>query len=99
MHYLNISYFMLPKNAVGEIMPVRFATTIDVPDSRNGAVKSTTDSLSALIFREVRTISNFFAINKVYIIIKVCFHFDNPTTFEPVLCVLHERMLVKLLLF
>ena len=69
------------KKAVGEMIPVRFATTIAVPDSckqklnmrgisvlqncrissqtRKGAVKSTTDSLSAFILREVSTISNF----------------------------------------
>ena len=45
------------------MMPVLLATTIEVPDSRNGAVKSTTASLSALILSEVRTMSNFLPIS------------------------------------
>ena len=55
--------WILPKNAVGEIIPVLLATTMEVPLSRNGAVKSTTASLSAFILREVRTISNFLAMS------------------------------------
>ena len=69
------------RKAVGEMIPVRFATTMAVPDSwkqkvnmsgisvvedcsislhtKKGAVKSTTDSLSAFILREVSTMSNF----------------------------------------
>ena len=53
----------LPKKAVGDIMPVRLATKMVVPDSKKGDVKSTAASLSALIFKEVRTMSNFFATN------------------------------------
>ena len=41
----------LPKKAVGEMMPVLLATTIAMPDSKKGVVKSTTVSRSALIFR------------------------------------------------
>ena len=51
----------LPRKAVGDMIPVRLATNIDVPDSKNGAVKSTTASRSAFIFKEVRTMSNCFA--------------------------------------
>jgi hypothetical protein len=51
----------LPRKAVGDMIPVRLATNMEVPDSRNGAVKSTTASRSAFIFREVRTMSNFLA--------------------------------------
>ena len=40
----------LPKKAVGEMIPVLLATTIAIPDSRYGAVKSTADSLSELIW-------------------------------------------------
>ena len=49
----------LPKNAVGEIIPVRLATKIAVPDSKNGEVKSTAASRSALTLSDVRTMSNF----------------------------------------
>ena len=41
----------IPRNAVGEIIPVLLATTIAIPDSRNGTVKSTSLSLSELIWR------------------------------------------------
>ncbi len=40
----------LPRKAVGEMIPVRLATSIVVPDSRNGDVKSTAASLSALTY-------------------------------------------------
>ena len=53
----------LPRNAVGEIIPVLFETRIVVPDSRNGAVKSTAASRSALTLRDVRTMSNFLFTN------------------------------------
>ena len=36
-------------------MPVLLATTMAMPDSKNGVVKSTTVSRSALIFRAERT--------------------------------------------
>ena len=39
----------LPRNAVGEIIPVLLATTIAIPDSRKGVEKSTAASLSELI--------------------------------------------------
>ena len=52
---------ILPKNAVGEMIPVRFATRIVVPNSRNGDVKSTAASLSAFTLRDVSTMSNFLA--------------------------------------
>ena len=45
------------------MIPVLLATTIEVPDSKNGAVKSTTASLSALILSEVKTMSNFLAMS------------------------------------
>ena len=51
----------VPKKAVGEMIPVLFDTRIEVPDSRKGAVKSTAASLSAFIFRDVKTMSNFFS--------------------------------------
>ena len=50
---------VVPRKAVGEMIPVRFATSTVVPDSRKGAVKSTAASLSAFTFNEVRTMSNF----------------------------------------
>ena len=49
----------LPRKAVGDMIPVRFATSTVVPDSRNGAVKSTAASLSAFTLSEVSTMSNF----------------------------------------
>lgn len=45
------------KNAVGEIIPVRLFTTIAMPVSINGSLKSTTASRSALIINDVNTIS------------------------------------------
>ena len=51
----------LPRKAVGDMIPVRLATNMEVPDSRKGTVKSTTASRSAFILREVRTMSNFLA--------------------------------------
>lgn len=45
------------KNAVGEIIPVRLFTTIEIPVSINGSLKSTTASRSAFIINEVKTIS------------------------------------------
>ena len=59
----NFNQITTPKNAVGEMRPVLLATTMEVPLSRNGTVKSTTASLSAFILSEVRTMSNFFAIS------------------------------------
>ena len=50
----------LPRKAVGEMIPVLFATMIAMPDSRKGTVKSTTDSRSALIFSADKTMSVFF---------------------------------------
>lgn len=47
------------KNAVGEIIPVRLFTTIAIPVSINGSLKSTTASRSALIINDVKTISTF----------------------------------------
>ena len=41
------------------MIPVLLATRMAVPDSRNGAVKSMADSLSAFIFKELRTMSYF----------------------------------------
>lgn len=46
-----------PRNAVGEIMPVLFATTIAIPVSRNGNEKSIACDLSKLILRDVITMS------------------------------------------
>lgn len=46
----------LPKKAVGEMIPVLFATRMAVPDSRKGAVKSTAASRSALTFDHFQTI-------------------------------------------
>lgn len=43
------------KKAVGEIMPVRLATTMATPVSINGMLKSTTASRSELIINEVNT--------------------------------------------
>ena len=45
------------------MIPVRLATRIVVPDSRNGDVKSTAASLSAFTLRDVSTMSNFLATN------------------------------------
>ncbi|MCP6116965.1 hypothetical protein NL387_27130, partial [Klebsiella pneumoniae] len=45
------------KKAVGEIMPVRLATTIATPVSINGTLKSTTASRSEFIIKDVKTIS------------------------------------------
>ena len=53
----NISYLqsaVSPRKAVGDMMPVLLATAIAIPDSRNGAVKSTADSRSELIWRKKR---------------------------------------------
>lgn len=47
------------KNAVGEIIPVRLLTTIAMPVSMNGSLKSTAASRSALIINDVNTISAF----------------------------------------
>jgi len=47
----------LPRNAVGEMMPVLLATTIAIPVSRNGKEKSIACDLSKLILRDVITIS------------------------------------------
>ena len=46
------------------MIPVRLATRIVVPDSRNGDVKSTAASLSAFTLRDVSTMSNFLAFFK-----------------------------------
>ena len=48
--YLQFAVYYQPRNAVGDMMPVLLATTIAIPDSRNGAVKSTADSRSELIW-------------------------------------------------
>lgn len=45
------------KNAVGEMIPVRLLTTIAMPVSINGSLKSTTASRSAFIISDVRTMS------------------------------------------
>lgn len=45
------------KNAVGEMIPVRLFTTIAMPVSMNGSLKSTTASRSALIISDDRTMS------------------------------------------
>lgn len=47
----------VPKNAVGDIMPVLLATKIAIPVSINGMVKSTTFSRSAFIVNDVITMS------------------------------------------
>ena len=47
----------LPRNAVGEMMPVLLATTIAIPVSRNGNEKSIACDLSKLILRDVITMS------------------------------------------
>ena len=47
----------LPRNAVGEMMPVLLATTMAMPDSRKGMVKSTSFSLSRLIYSTKRDIT------------------------------------------
>ena len=46
-----------PRKAVGEMMPVLLATSIAIPVSMNGMVKSAAYSRSALIVKEVITIS------------------------------------------
>jgi hypothetical protein len=51
---------IIPRKAVGEIIPVLLATRIVDPDSRKGAVKSTAASLSAFTLSEVSAMSNFF---------------------------------------
>lgn len=43
------------------MIPVLLATKTVVPDSKNGAVKSTAASRSAFTFNEVKTMSNFFS--------------------------------------
>ena len=43
------------------MIPVLLATRMVVPDSKNGEVKSTAASLSALTLRDVSTMSNFLA--------------------------------------
>ena len=53
MEFIKYKKACLPKNAVGDIIPVRLATKIVVPDSRNGDVKSTAASLSALTFGSI----------------------------------------------
>lgn len=45
------------KNAVGEMIPVRLFTTMAMPVSINGSLKSTTASRSAFIINDVSTIS------------------------------------------
>jgi hypothetical protein len=47
----------LPKNAVGEMIPVLLATTIAIPVSRKGNEKSIACDLSKLILSDVITIS------------------------------------------
>ena len=57
----NISYLqsaVSPRKAVGDMMPVLLATAIAIPDSKNGAVKSTADSRSELIWKIGKRISN-----------------------------------------
>ena len=49
------------RNAVGEMIPVRLATSIVIPVSRKGTEKSITFSLPELIFSEVMTRSFFVA--------------------------------------
>lgn len=58
-YYVSIRFYntALPKKAVGEIIPVLFATTIAIPVSMYGTVKSTTASRSELIIKDVSTIS------------------------------------------
>lgn len=45
------------KKAVGDIIPVRLLTTIAIPVSINGTLKSTAASRSALIMSDVNTMS------------------------------------------
>lgn len=47
----------IPKNAFGEMIPVRLATAIAIPVSKNGTVKSTNACRSEFILIEVTTIS------------------------------------------
>lgn len=49
----------LPRNAVGEIIPVLLATIMAIPVSKKGTVKSTTASLSEFIISDVMTMSVF----------------------------------------
>lgn len=71
------------KNAVGEIIPVRLLTTIAMPVSMNGSLKSTTASLSALIINEVSTMSallfNKSAINPFHLPFSNVPHFPSST--------------------
>ena len=53
----------VPRKAVGDMIPVRLATTIVVPVSRNGTLKSETDQTSAGI--DFGTIGNAYAIVKI----------------------------------
>jgi len=48
---------ILPRKAVGEMMPVRFAVRTATPESMKGTLKSTTASLSELIIREAKATS------------------------------------------
>jgi hypothetical protein len=50
--------YPLPKKAVGEMIPVLFATRMAVPDSRKGAVKSTAASRSALTFDQLHNVED-----------------------------------------
>lgn len=43
------------RNAVGDMIPVRFATTIATPVSMKGTLKSTTASRSELMISDVST--------------------------------------------
>lgn len=47
------------RNAVGDMIPVRLLTTMAIPVSMNGSLKSTAASRSALIINEVSTMSAF----------------------------------------
>ena len=51
LHFEKVYFIFInvPKKAVGDMIPVLFATTIAMPDSRNGTVKSTSFSRSRLI--------------------------------------------------
>lgn len=59
----NFNSFYIPKNAVGEMIPVRLVTAMDIPVSINGKLKSTTDSRSEFIINDVITISVFLFTN------------------------------------
>ncbi len=54
---IELTKLWIPRKAVGDTMPVLLATMMVVPLSKNGAVKSTAASLSALILSEVKTMS------------------------------------------